>query len=265
LHPAQCQNQSNMKQIPNLFTLLNLAFGFFAIIFILQTGELIVVMDTGGSSVVNFPEKITWGAIFIFAAALVDFLDGFLARLLKAPSAMGLQLDSLADLVSFGVAPGLIIYQLLRMGYAALPMALEIPMLYLVPAVLLPCAGAWRLARFNIDTEQSTVFRGLPIPAAGITVAALPMIIWFQNFNLQRVIIQPWLLYIVIAGLSLLMISRIKMLSMKFKSFGFAENMPRYLLLILGILCAVFLKWVAIPAMLLIYVALSLAFKKQNT
>jgi len=91
------------------------------------------------------------------------------------------------------------------------------------------------------------------------------MIIWFQNFQLERVVIQPWLLYVVIAVLSLLMVSRVKMLSMKFKTYGFAANMPRYLLLILGILCAVFLKWVAIPAMLLIYVVLSLAFKKQTS
>ena len=102
-----------MKQIPNLFTLLNLVCGFIAIIFILQTGQSIVYVDGEGYSQVDLPEKITWGAIMIFVAAVIDFLDGFVARLFKASSEMGKQLDSLADVVRFGVAPGLILYQLL--------------------------------------------------------------------------------------------------------------------------------------------------------
>src|SRR6266536_4200188 len=107
-----------MKQIPNLFTLLNLIFGCIAIVFILQTGESIVLLQQEGFTDVNLPEKITWGSFFIFAAAVVDFLDGFVARAFKASSKIGGQLDSLADVVSFGVAPGLIFYQLLRIGYA---------------------------------------------------------------------------------------------------------------------------------------------------
>src|SRR5687768_1907567 len=107
-----------MKQIPNIFTLLNLIFGCIAIVLILQTGETIVLLDYTGAVQVNLPEKIWQGSLFIFAAAIVDFLDGFLARALKAQSAMGAQLDSLSDIVSFGVAPGMIIYQLLRIGFA---------------------------------------------------------------------------------------------------------------------------------------------------
>ena len=101
-----------MKQIPNLFTLLNLVFGCIAIVLILQTGESIVLMDQTGATFVNLPEKIWLGAIFIFAAAVIDFLDGFLARAFHATSKMGEQLDSLSDVVSFGVAPGMILYQL---------------------------------------------------------------------------------------------------------------------------------------------------------
>ncbi|MBD0353446.1 MAG: CDP-alcohol phosphatidyltransferase family protein, partial [Flavisolibacter sp.] len=100
-----------MKQIPNLFTLLNLIFGCIAIVFLLQTGEAIVQLDASGAAQVFLPERIGWGALFIFAAAVVDFLDGFLARMLKASSEMGKQLDSLSDVVSFGVAPGIILYQ----------------------------------------------------------------------------------------------------------------------------------------------------------
>jgi CDP-diacylglycerol--serine O-phosphatidyltransferase len=93
-----------LRGIPNLFTLLNLIFGCLAIVFILQTGESIVLLQQEGFTDVNLPEKITWGCFFIFAAAAVDFLDGFVARLFKATSPMGQQLDSLA-MVSFGVAP----------------------------------------------------------------------------------------------------------------------------------------------------------------
>src|SRR5215510_1528099 len=106
-----------MKQIPNFFTLLNLVFGCIAIVFVLQNG-LIVFTNEQGAQLLDIPEKIWIASLFIGLAALVDFLDGFVARLFKATSEMGKQLDSLADLVSFGVAPGLIIYQFLRMSFA---------------------------------------------------------------------------------------------------------------------------------------------------
>src|SRR5688572_20249777 len=107
-----------MKQIPNLFTLLNLIFGCIAIVYILQTMETIVVLQNFGITQVILPERIWQGALLIFAAAVIDFLDGFVARAMKAQSAMGAQLDSLSDVVSFGVAPGMILYQLLRLSYA---------------------------------------------------------------------------------------------------------------------------------------------------
>ena len=97
-----------MKQIPNLFTLLNLIFGCIAIVCILQTGQSIVYIDPNGFTALDLPEKIAIGSFFIFAAGLIDFFDGFIPRLFKASSEMGKQLDSLADVVSFGVAPGLI-------------------------------------------------------------------------------------------------------------------------------------------------------------
>ena len=105
-----------MKQIPNLFTLLNLVFGCLAIIFILQNG-ITIIADNNGTQLINIPEKIWMASLFIGLAALVDFLDGFIARLFKASSEMGRQLDSLADLISFGVAPGMIIYQFLRLSF----------------------------------------------------------------------------------------------------------------------------------------------------
>ena len=137
-----------LRQIPNLFTLLNLVFGCIAIVFILQTGEAIVVLEGSGATQVTMPERITWGALFIFFAAIVDFFDGFVARMLNVSSEMGKQLDSLSDVVSFGVAPGLILYQLLRISFAQDENGLDVSMLWLLPAFIFSAAVAWRLAKF---------------------------------------------------------------------------------------------------------------------
>lgn len=252
-----------MKQIPNLFTLLNLFLGATAIIFILQTGQAIVFIDNEGFTQVDLPEKITWGAILIFCAAIVDFLDGFVARLLKATSPMGKQLDSLSDVVSFGVAPGLIIYQLLRIAYAKEENGLDISIGFLLPALIIPCAAAWRLAKFNIDEEQQYSFKGLPTPAAGLVVASLPLIMWFPSVNITDYIINKWVLYLIIIVLSWLMVSNLPLLGMKFKDFSVKNNLPKYLLLGIGIVAAIFLKWLAVPLVLLAYVIVSLIFKNK--
>ena len=139
-----------MKHIPNLFTLLNLFFGCIAIIYVLQNG-IIIVSDEEGTQLLEIPEKIWLASLFIGLAAVVDFLDGFVARLFNATSPLGKQLDSLADVVSFGVAPGMIVYQFLRLSYAAQPDGIEVPIIYLMPALLIPCAAAYRLGKFNLD------------------------------------------------------------------------------------------------------------------
>src|SRR5258707_1170815 len=126
-----------MKIIPNLFTLLNLVFGCLAIIYILQTG-IVLFTDQDQSTFMIIPEKIWYASLFIGIAAVVDFVDGFVARLFKAVSDMGKQLDSLADLVSFGVAPGLIIYQFLRLSFAKESNALDTSFAALLPSLLIP-------------------------------------------------------------------------------------------------------------------------------
>jgi CDP-diacylglycerol---serine O-phosphatidyltransferase len=252
-----------MKQIPNLFTLLNLVFGCIAIVFILQTGQSFVYIDQNGFTSWDLPEKIAIGSLFIFAAGLVDFLDGFVARLFKASSEMGKQLDSLADVVSFGVAPGLILYQLLRISFAKEIDGLDVSVMALLPAFLIPCAGAWRLARFNIDTTQQFSFKGIPIPAAGITIASLPLIIHYQQLNLQEVLINKWLIYGIILLLSYLMVSNIRLMSLKFKDSSLKNNLPKYILATIAIVAAIVLKWVAIPVVFIAYVIVSLAFKNK--
>lgn len=251
-----------MKQIPNLFTLINLVFGCIAVIFILQPGQTIAYIDYEGFSQINLPEKITWGALFIFGAAVVDFLDGFIARLFKATSAMGKQLDSLSDLVSFGVAPGLILYQLLRISFAKEEGGLDVSVAYLLPALLIPCAAAWRLAKFNLG-EQHFSFKGLPTPAAGLVIASLPLILFYQEFNAQDILTSSWILYGIILFLSALMTSNLPLLSLKVKVHTFKNYLPILVLLIFSLAAVILFQWTAVPAILLIYIIVSLIFKNR--
>ncbi len=252
-----------MKQIPNLFTLLNLVFGCMAIILILQTGESIVYIDRDGFTQVNLPEKIWMGALFIFGAALVDFLDGFVARLFNASSEMGKQLDSLADAVSFGVAPGLIMYQLLRISFAQEINGLDVSIAWLLPALLIPCAAVWRLAKFNLDTGQQFYFKGVPTPAAGLLIASLPLIIYYQTLDLQFYLINKWVLYLIIILISYLMVSDFKLLSLKFKEKGLKNNADKIILLSVAVAGVAFLQWAAIPLIFVVYIFLSLALKNK--
>ena len=255
-----------MKQIPNLFTLLNLFLGATAIILILQTGQTIAFINNEGYTIVDLPEKITWGALLIFLAAIVDFLDGFVARLLKATSPMGKQLDSLSDVVSFGVAPALIIYQLLRISYAQEENGLDISIAFLLPALIIACAAAWRLAKFNLDESQQYSFKGLPTPAAGLFVASLPLILKFppEMINITDFILNKWILYVIIVLLSFLMVSNLPLMSFKFKDFSLKNNLPKYLMVVIGVVAAIFLQWIAVPILLVTYVIVSLLFKNKS-
>ncbi len=252
-----------MKQIPNLFTLLNLVFGCTAIILILQTGETLVTQSDEGTWVPQLPEKIWWGAVFIGIAAIIDFLDGFVARLFKATSEMGKQLDSLADVVSFGVAPGMILYQLLRIAFIQQEDALDTSLWALAPALLFPCAGAWRLARFNIENSSSSDFKGLPIPAAGLVVASLPLILLYNYYNVADIIINKWVLYAIIILLSWLMVSRVRFISLKFTNGSVKNNLPKIILVATAIIAAIFLQWLAVPVVFIFYIIISSTTKNQ--
>ncbi|HEY6977271.1 MAG TPA: CDP-alcohol phosphatidyltransferase family protein [Chitinophagaceae bacterium] len=253
-----------MKQIPNIFTLLNLVFGCLAIIFILQNG-LTISADENGSLLIVLPEKIFLASVFIGCAGVIDFLDGFVARLLKVSSEMGKQLDSLADVVSFGVAPGLIVYQFLRLSYAQQEDGLDISTLWLLPALLIPCAGAYRLARFNIDTEQSNNFKGLPIPAAGLLIASFPLIYWHSSDEwLLQLMLNKWFWYIFTIVISGLMISILPMMTLKFKDYSVKNNLLKYCLLLVSVALVAALRWLAVPVIFVVYVALSLTFKSKR-
>ncbi|HEY6503864.1 MAG TPA: CDP-alcohol phosphatidyltransferase family protein [Chitinophagaceae bacterium] len=253
-----------MKQIPNIFTLLNLFFGCCAIVFVLQNG--ISVFYTGENpQLVDMPEKVVIASVFIGMAAVVDFLDGFVARLFKATSGMGKQLDSLADVVSFGVAPGMIIYQFLRLSFANQENGLDVSLGWLLPAFIVPCAAAWRLAKFNLDEGQQYSFKGVPTPAVGLVIASLPLIYWYtDNETVTELLRNKWLLYGLVIGLSYLMVSNLPIMSLKFKDYTLKNNLPKIILLVASVILILFLKWLAVPAIFILYIAVSLAFKNKT-
>lgn len=195
------------RNIPNSITCLNLASGVMAII----------CASMGNEALWGMPSW-NWACIFIGVAAVADFLDGFAARLLRAYSDLGKELDSLCDLVSFGVAPAMLLYNTL---------------LYTSPApwvswtaILIPVAGALRLARFNIDTRQSVSFIGLPIPANAL--------FWIGYTALCREGVEFmsawWMALAAILLVSWLMISPLRLFSLKFKTWGWKGNQFRWLL-----------------------------------
>jgi CDP-diacylglycerol--serine O-phosphatidyltransferase len=174
-------------------------------------------------------------------------------------------LDSLADVVSFGVAPGLIVYQFLRLSYAQQEDGLDISTLWLLPALLIPCAGAYRLARFNIDTEQSNNFKGLPIPAAGLLIASFPLIYWHSSDEwLLQLMLNKWFWYIFTIVISGLMISILPMMTLKFKDYSVKNNLLKYCLLLVSVALVAALRWLAVPVIFVVYVALSLTFKSKR-
>jgi CDP-diacylglycerol--serine O-phosphatidyltransferase len=253
-----------MKQIPNLFTLGNLFFGCLAVIFILQNG-ISVMHGPEGVQYVDMPEKIWLASLCIGIAAVVDFLDGLVARAFKATSAMGKQLDSLADLVSFGVAPGMICYQFLRMSFMKEPDGVDVSIAWLMPALLIPCAAAWRLARFNISQSQEYSFTGVPVPAVGLLFASLPLIYWNSgNDTIIGLLTNKWVLYLLIILVSFCMVSRMPIMALKFKDFTLKNNFPKYLLVGFALVSAMVLGWLSVPVIFLLYIVLSLSFKNQT-
>ena len=253
-----------MKQVPNLFTLLNLFFGCLAIVFTLQNGITITV-DSNGTQLIDMPEKIWLSSLFIGLAAAVDFLDGFIARLFKVQSEMGKQLDSLADVVSFGVAPGMIIYQFLRLSFSQEEGGIDTSIIWLMPAFIVPCAAAYRLAKFNLGTNSEFSFKGVPTPAIGLLLASFPLIYWNVNEAwVINLILNKWFLFALILLLSYLMLSNWTFMSLKFKDFSFRNNLSKIILLVIAIVAFIFLQWLAVPVIFAVYILLSLAISQKS-
>ena len=226
------------KHIPNFITSLNLISGFIALNFA-ATGDLLTA---------------SW---FITAAMIFDFLDGFSARLLKAYSDIGRELDSLADVVSFGVAPAIIIFQLLADAFPAVDVPGSFGLLLI--SSFMPVCGAIRLAIFNLDRSQSTNFKGLPIPANAIAVISLVIAGHYSGSSfISTLTASPLFLILLTVTLSLLMVSRITLFSLKISNFKFKGNEGRYLLLFLLATAFVFLGINAAALIIPLYIISSL-------
>ncbi|MGB8194382.1 MAG: CDP-alcohol phosphatidyltransferase family protein [Chitinophagaceae bacterium] len=255
-----------MKHIPNIFTLINLFFGCLAIVSALQLDVSFLYQLDGQPIMQNMQASLWMASLFIGLAAIVDFLDGFLARLMKVSSEMGKQLDSLSDVVSFGVAPAIILYQILRMAILKDSEALETPMTWAYAAFLVACFAAWRLAKFNIDTRQQYGFRGVPTPAVGLLVASFPLILYYNYFDgaVNDLLLNRWVIFAIVILLCYLMVMDRPILSLKFKDFSLRNNILKIILLVVAVVAALTLKWLAVPAVFVVYIILSLATARSQ-
>lgn len=243
------------KHIPNTITCGNLVCGCLAIVQALN-GNLV------------------WAAYLVGIAAVLDFFDGFAARLLKVSSPIGKDLDSLADMVTFGVVPGFVLFKLL-ISAQLFERALELPhseapfneyglsIAYI--AFLVPVFSAVRLAKFNHDTRQSDSFIGVPTPANAIFICSLPLLLHMgpdfeiteQNAQLVAYIINIKTLSVLSVVLSVLLVSEIPLIALKFKSFGWKGNEIRYIFLALALVLLAVFQLVGIPLVILVYILIS--------
>jgi len=254
-----------MKHLPNLLTLANLFCGCIAITFILSAQNFTTSYNINEYIEVPAIEQPYWGSIFILLAALFDMLDGFAARALNVFSPIGKDLDSLADVVSFGVAPSMILFKMLWSAYMLQPEAMDVSMLAMSPAFLVACFAALRLARFNITaSEQSHFFKGMPVPAVGIFVATFPLIQWQNPMGLGLGLYNAWLLYGIIALLCWLMVSGIRFFKFLPSSFAPAHIWPQLVIVIAAAAMFPFLKSAALALAFVLYIILSFVYKPKQ-
>lgn len=241
------------KHIPNLITCLNVFSGSMAVIFALQG-------------------LLTTAVWWIVAAALFDFLDGMTARLLKAYSPMGKELDSLADVISFGLAPGIIMFVLQQKATtgALIPaqaygQLTSLQLMFIFSALIIPVFSALRLAKFNIDTRQSDSFIGLPTPANALFISALGLISEHGSFPaIDHSILNSWALLAMTLLFSGLLVSEVAMFALKFKNLSWKENHIRYIFLFLSAIMVASFPIYGIAAAILLFILISvLAGKRQ--
>lgn len=240
------------RHIPNFITCLNLSSGFIAILYAFNGEPLIA----------------SW---LILAAMVFDFFDGFSARLLKAYSPIGKELDSLADMVSFGIAPASIIFQFLTSAlgiegpftyYSETPLE----MIILFSPLLMPVCAALRLAKFNIDDTQKNSFKGLATPASALAIVT---IVFAREYSISTIddflLDTPQAIIILSTLLSILMVTRVPMISLKFHNLNLKENLERFILIILVlssiIVFGIGSSWMIIPIYIVVSIA-SLLFRR---
>lgn len=246
-----------IKHIPNFVTLLNLFCGSIAVIFAVN-GFLVTA------------------SFFAFLGIFFDFFDGLLARKLNAQSELGLQLDSLADMVTSGLVPGIVMFQLLSMTVANSGLIASQDewtanmhwigfKIHLLPFIglLITLASAYRLANFNIDENQTDSFIGLPTPANTLLILSFPLIMEFQNNDIMNsIILNKWFLIAVTLVSCYLLNANMKLLALKFKTWNFQDNAARYILVMLAAIFLIIFQFAAIPLIILAYIIISILNKK---
>ncbi len=228
------------RHLPNFLTSLNLFSGCLAVVFI-------------------FKGNIPVFSILVGASLLFDFLDGFAARMLKANSSIGKELDSLADMVAFGVVPGAILYHLFIISP---PFSLAGETTWYWFAGYFPFVvtifSALRLAKFNTDPRQIVSFLGMPTPAVTIFVTGLALNVQYDRFHITPYLLNSYVIGGISMILSFLLVSEIPLFAMKFRSFDWNRNKLQYLMLLISIILIVFLQIAAIPLLIVFYLILSL-------
>jgi len=230
--------------LANILTLINLLSCFMAVCFL-------------------FHCQMEWVPYCVVVCLVAEFLDGFAARLTKNPTDIGLQLDSLADVVSFGVVPGAIIFQLLFQKYEMSDQLISTNRMYFysAPAFIITLFAALRLAKFNVDERQTDGFIGLATPASTMFVVGLLLMFLNNSFGLSHFIFSGKVLYGTVGLLSVLMIAEIPMFGFKFKSYGWKGNEVKYLFIILSVVLIAALKFAAVSLIIILYVIVSLIQK----
>lgn len=224
------------KNIPNFITAANLFTGAVGVYFASQL-------------------EFEWVAFCIVLAAVFDFLDGMLARLLKVHSEIGKQLDSLADMVTFGFLPSFILFQFLQINEAGI---------LSFTAFFIAVFSAFRLAKFNIDTRQSEEFIGLPTPANALFIGFL---FFLNDFDALNFLFETTSLLIIAVVFSLLLVAELPMIALKFKNFYFKENIFRYITIVIAVILISIFQFSAVPVVILLYILLSMikfTFFKRN-
>jgi CDP-diacylglycerol--serine O-phosphatidyltransferase len=219
-----------MKHLPNALTCGNLLCGCLGVVFCLENRNVPI-------------------AYFVWAAGIFDFFDGFAARWLKVTSPIGKELDSLADMISFGLLPALVMYKMIEASSSN-------PYLPFVGFLIAICS-ALRLAIFNVDETQHDSFKGLNTPANSIFITSLA----FLSGSIGTLIQQDWVLVLITIIFSFLLVSRIDILAFKFKDFSWQSNKLRFTFMAFAVLLLVLLGKPAVPLVILFYIGFSLAGK----
>jgi len=228
------------KHIPNIITLLNLFSGCIAVVFAAN-------------------KDFEMAFYFVCLGIFLDFFDGFFARLFKVSGQLGLQLDSLADMVTSGLVPGLVMFQLLS---SAEDMA-DLPAFFPYLGFIITLGSCYRLANFNIDTRQTDSFIGLPTPANALFILSLPLVLKYsESIFIVEVLINPWVLLLVTLFSAYILNAEIPLFSLKVKNFTLKKNAIQMVFLAVSMLLLVFFQFAGIPLLILLYVLLSVINNK---